>query len=224
MTSSINGVNSTLESLAIKSDETKKSNQDLGQEEFLELMVAQLNNQDPTKPMENAEFLGQLAQFGTVNGITELQTSVNSLATSLQSNQALQASTMVGRTVSVPTSSINLTAGEAVKGAVSLSANSSQVTLNVKDESGQTVKELSLGAQSAGDVNFTWDGTDDSGSALPDGVYTFIAEANIDGDQIAMGTQMQARVNSVTLSGTNGPVLNLAGIGAVSISDVKEIQ
>lgn len=224
MTSSINGVNSTLESLAIKSDETKKSNQDLGQEEFLELMVAQLNNQDPTKPMENAEFLGQLAQFGTVNGITELQTSVNSLATSLQSNQALQASTMVGRTVSVPTSSINLTAGEAVKGAVSLSANSSQVTLNVKDESGQTVKELSLGAQSAGDVNFTWDGTDDSGSALPDGEYTFVAEANIDGDQIAMGTQMQARVNSVTLSGTNGPVLNLAGIGAVSISDVKEIQ
>lgn len=224
MTSSINGVNSTLESLAIKSDETKKSNQDLGQEEFLELMVAQLNNQDPTKPMENAEFLGQLAQFGTVNGITELQTSVNSLATSLQSNQALQASTMVGRTVSVPTSSINLTAGEAVKGTVSLSANSSQVTLNVKDESGQTVKELSLGAQSAGDVNFTWDGTDDSGSALPDGEYTFVAEANIDGDQIAMGTQMQARVNSVTLSGTNGPVLNLAGIGAVSISDVKEIQ
>lgn len=224
MTSSINGVNSTLESLAIKSDETKKSNQDLGQEEFLELMVAQLNNQDPTKPMENAEFLGQLAQFGTVNGITELQTSVNSLATSLQSNQALQASTMVGRTVSVPTSSINLTAGEAVKGTVSLSANSSQVTLNVRDESGQTVKEMSLGAQSAGDVNFTWDGTDDSGSALPDGEYTFVAEANIDGDQIAMGTQMQARVNSVTLSGTNGPVLNLAGIGAVSISDVKEIQ
>ncbi len=223
MTNSITGVNSTLESLALKKEEAS-SNQSLGQQEFMELMVAQLNNQDPTKPMENADFLSQLAQFGTVNGITELQTSVQSLASSLQSNQALQASTMVGRSVFVPSNSAVLSGGEGVEGAISLTGSTSQLNLSIKDSAGQVVKEMSLGAQGEGDVSFKWDGLDDSGSALPDGAYTLTAEALVDGETVAMDTAVKAQVNSVTLSGTNGPILNLAGLGSVSISDVKQIQ
>lgn len=223
MTNSITGVNSTLESLALKKEEAS-SNQSLGQQEFMELMVAQLNNQDPTKPMENADFLSQLAQFGTVNGITELQTSVQSLASSLQSNQALQASTMVGRSVFVPSNSVVLSGGEGVEGAISLTGSTSQLNLSIKDSAGQVVKEMSLGAQGEGDVSFKWDGLDDSGSALPDGAYTLTAEALVDGETVAMDTAVKAQVNSVTLSGTNGPILNLAGLGSVSISDVKQIQ
>lgn len=223
MTNSITGVNSTLESLALKKEEAS-SNQSLGQQEFMELMVAQLNNQDPTKPMENADFLSQLAQFGTVNGITELQTSVQSLASSLQSNQALQASTMVGRSVFVPSNSVVLSGGEGVEGAISLTGSTSQLNLSIKDSAGQVVKEMSLGAQGEGDVSFKWDGLDDSGSALPDGAYTLTAEASVDGETVAMDTAVKAQVNSVTLSGTNGPILNLAGLGSVSISDVKQIQ
>ena len=101
MDKSISSVLTGIESLSsdrLKQTVEKKS---LGQEEFLELMMTQLQNQDPLNPAESGEFLSQIAQFGTVNGITELQQSFSTLASSLQSNQALQASTMVGRSVLV---------------------------------------------------------------------------------------------------------------------------
>ena len=84
---------------------------DLGQEDFLHLMLTQLKNQDPFKPMESGEFLGQIAQFGTVQGLAGLQTSFDSLSSSLVSNQALQASTVVGRSALVQTSTIGIAAG-----------------------------------------------------------------------------------------------------------------
>ena len=90
-----------LENLTLKS-EPEKSKDDLDQSEFLKLMLTQIKYQDPLKPMEGGEFLSQLAQFGTVSGIAALQSSFDVFASSLQSNQALQASTMVGRTVLVP--------------------------------------------------------------------------------------------------------------------------
>ncbi len=223
MANPINSLGNGIESLALKTQE-KKDNNELGQDEFMKLMVAQLNNQDPTKPMENAEFLSQLAQFGTVNGITELQTSFNSLTTSLQSNQALQASTMVGRTVTVPANTVNVEAGKAVEGGVELTGNTGELNLLIKNSSGQVVKELNLGAQQESVVNFKWDGLDDSGSAVPAGQYSMIAEAAIDGETQVMGTMLQAKVDSVTLSGANGPLLNLAGLGSIGINEVKQVK
>ena len=223
MANPINSLGNGIESLALKTQE-KKDNNELGQDEFMKLMVAQLNNQDPTKPMENAEFLSQLAQFGTVNGITELQTSFNSLTTSLQSNQALQASTMVGRTVTVPANTVNVEAGKAVEGGVELTGNTGELNLLIKNSSGQVVKELNLGAQQEGVVNFKWDGLNDSGSAVPAGQYSMIAEAAIDGETQVMGTMLQAKVDSVTLSGANGPLLNLAGLGSIGINEVKQVK
>ncbi len=219
----INGLGQGLDALALNKQE-KKDNKSLGQDEFMKLMVAQLNNQDPTKPLENAEFLSQLAQFGTVNGITELQTSFNSLTTSLQSNQALQASTMVGRTVAVPANTVNVEAGKAIEGAVDLTGSTGELNLLIKNSSGQVVKELNLGAHQEGEVSFKWDGLDDSGSAVPAGQYSIIAEAAIDGETQVMGTLLQAKVDSVTLSGANGPVLNLAGLGSIGINEVKQVK
>ena len=95
----IDDINSTgasaLEQFAIKQDDTPKD--ELGQSQFLELMITQIKHQDPLNPAEGGEFLSQLAQFGTVNGITELQSSFDVLATTLQSSQALQASTILPR-------------------------------------------------------------------------------------------------------------------------------
>ena len=223
MADSINSISKGLEGLALKTPENKDNNA-LGQDDFMKLMVAQLNNQDPTKPQDNAEFLSQLAQFGTVNGITELQTSFNSLTTSLQSNQALQASTMVGRTVTVPANTVNVEAGKAIEGAVELTGSTGELNLLIKNSSGQVVKELNLGAQQEGDVNFKWDGLDDSGSAVPAGQYSMIAEAAIDGETQVMGTMLQAKVDSVTLSGANGPLLNLSGLGSIGINEVKQVK
>lgn len=224
MIDSTNNIAKGLEGLGLNKPEQKKSNDSLGQEEFMKLMVAQLNNQDPTKPMDNADFLSQLAQFGTVNGITELQTSFNTLTNSLQSNQALQASTLVGRSVLVPANAVNLTTGGTVDGAIEVPQSSGEVNLIVKDSSGQIVKELSLGAQAEGTTNFKWNGLNDSGNAVPAGRYILEAEAVSRDTTSALSTMVQAKVDSVTLSGAAGPLLNLAGIGSVGINEIKQVQ
>ena len=102
-----------LDQFALRETETNRDQGELGQAEFFDLMVTQLKNQDPFKPMESGEFLGQIAQFSTVDGIGGLQRSFESLAGSLQSSQALQASTMVGRSVALPGDTLRLEAGQA---------------------------------------------------------------------------------------------------------------
>ena len=124
---------------------TDNEREELGQTEFLELMTAQLENQDPFKPLENGDFLAQIAQFSTVSGIGDLQKSFDKLSTSLVSNQALQAANLVGHKVLAPTGTVGLTQGGSVKGSIELPAASSQVTINVLDRSGQTIRELCPG-------------------------------------------------------------------------------
>ncbi len=196
----------------------------LEQEQFLELMLAQLQNQDPLKPMESGEFLGDLAQFGTVSGIGELKDSFNTLAASLQSSQALQASTMVGRNVLIERDTVKLTAGATPAMALELPATASDVQVVISDAAGQTVRQFSLGMRDQGIVNFEWDGlTSDGVQAVP-GVYTLKASALSDGVSEAVPTFIQAPVESVTLSRDGQPpVLNLTDIGAVELGTIKRV-
>ncbi len=195
----------------------------LGQEQFLELMVAQLKNQDPLKPMQNGEFLGQLAQFGTVNGIQQLQQSFASLSASLQSNQALMASSLVGRSVLVPSAQAARGDSGAVSGVVDLPVASASVSVGIYTEAGELVRRIDLGAQGAGQVRFTWDGMSDGGQMLPPGQYRIRAESSDGGVTTARDTLISAKVDSVSLGGTQGLMLNLAGIGAVPLAQVKQI-
>ena len=100
--STINSTNAYEDLGLTQRQQPQKPNDSLGQAEFLRLMTTQLANQDPLQPIQDADFIAQMAQFGTVNGITELQSSFDTLASAMQSNQALQASVMVGRTVTTP--------------------------------------------------------------------------------------------------------------------------
>jgi flagellar basal-body rod modification protein FlgD len=196
----------------------------LGQEQFLELMVAQIKNQDPTKPMDSSQFLGQMAQFGTVSGIQELQKSFSQMASSYQSNQALMASSMVGRSVLVPGSTGILPAGGALTGTADLPVSVAELTINITDSAGQQIRRLALGSKQAGEVKFSWDGLDDSGAPVAAGAYEVHAEAMLDGKNYAVDTAITAQVESVTLGGAKGMQLNLAGLGAVALSDVKQIS
>lgn len=196
----------------------------LGQDQFLELMVAQLKNQDPLKPMQNGEFLGQLAQFGTVSGIQDLQKSFSGLASSLQSNQALMASSLVGRSVLAPGDSGTLVPGASLRGAVDLPKSAQNVVLDITDSGGQLVRRLELGAQTAGAARFSWDGLNSTGALAPAGIYKLTAQVQGGNERYAVNTLIEARVDSVTLGGTNGLTLNLSGIGPVNLSDVRQIS
>ncbi len=196
----------------------------LGQDQFLDLMVAQLKNQDPTKPMDSSQFLGQMAQFGTVSGIQDLQKSFTQMASALQSNQALMASSLVGRSVMVPGGIGVLPLGGALNGSVNLPMSVADLAINVTDGSGQLVRRLVLGGQQAGDVRFSWDGLDDAGTAAAPGRYQVTAEALVDGKNYAADTSVSALVESVSLGGAQGMLLNLTGLGAVSLGDVKQIS
>jgi flagellar basal-body rod modification protein FlgD len=205
-------------------DGPKKPNDELGQSEFLELMTAQLQFQDPLEPMENGDFLGQMAQFGTVNGINTLNTTFNSLNSSFQSNQALQASTLVGRKVLIPSDIAHLGSTGGLSGSVELDQSASQVTVSVTNSAGQLVHQQQLGAQPEGISNFEWDGTNSTGAQQPAGNYSISAEVN-NGTSVTAGSMFSVvDVESVTI-GTAGQdlTLSVSGLGDISMSQVRRI-
>lgn len=222
-----NNLTSAIKDLGLGSQQpqSKKTRDQLGQTEFLDLMITQLKNQDPFSPMENGDFIAQMAQFSSVTGLAELQQSFDKLATSLQSNQALQASSLVGRTVLVPSAVGTLNTGGSISGAVELPASSGTVGINVQDSSGQVVRRLELGSQAAGDVYFNWDGMTDAGVSAPAGRYFVSADAGMGGDTVALETLMSASVDSVTLGNSGqGLTLNLTDGNVVDFSSVREIK
>ncbi len=219
---SVSGVSSALEQYQIKQDTTQKK--DLGKNEFLELLVAQLNNQNPLEPQENGEFIAQLAQFSQVEGIEKLNTSMGSLLSGYQSSQALQASSLVGRKVIVPTEKAVVDTSETFKGSLVLPVTSSNVYVNVYDNAGKAVSRVNLGQQAAGNVSFMWDGKDSSGNLLPPGTYKFEAQATYADGTKGLYTLLPANVDSVALGQNGGEMkLNLAGIGSVPLSQVQII-
>jgi flagellar basal-body rod modification protein FlgD len=196
--------------------------QTLGQEQFLELMITQLENQDPFKPLESGEFLGQLAQFGTVSGLAELKSSFADLASALVSNQALQAAQLVGRSVLVASSDAQLEEGADLEGAVELPNASSSVRVQIRDASGQLVRELDLGASPGGVAKFQWDGTTDGGEPAEPGRYGVTAHYFDGGEIRSAATLIHAAVESVRL-GQRGLAVQLRGLGEVPFSSVQEI-
>jgi flagellar basal-body rod modification protein FlgD len=222
-----NNLNNAINELGLgaKAAPGRKSPDKLGQTEFLDLMITQLKNQDPFAPMENGDFIAQMAQFSSVTGLAELQQSFDKLANSLQSNQALQASSLVGRTVMVPSAVGTLTAGGSIRGAVELPASSGAVGINIQDASGQIVRRLELGPQAAGEAYFNWDGLSNDGLPVAAGRYFVSADAGIDGETVALETLMSASVGSVTLGqGGQGLTLNLTDGNVVDFASVKNIQ
>lgn len=221
----MDGVNKTADfyssiGLATKTTEKKAASE---QDQFLQLMIAQLKNQDPFKPMENGEFLTQIAQFSTVTGIKDLQKSFEGIATSMQSNQALQASSLVGRKVMVP-HSVGALTESGLNGAVDLGMDAEHVLVSVRDKAGQLVAKFDLGPRPAGMTNFTWDGRAANGANFPPGTYQVSAEAMNGKTAEAVAAYASSIVESVTIGqGGRGMTLNLTGIGAWNINDIKQV-
>ncbi|WP_022967123.1 flagellar hook assembly protein FlgD [Denitrificimonas caeni] len=198
--------------------------EELGKNEFLELLVAQLNNQNPLEPQSNGDFIAQLAQFSTVEGVEKLNGSMQTIMSGYQSSQALQASSLVGRKVIVPIEKAVVDTSETFKASLVLPQSSSNVYVNVYSADGSLATRINMGAQEAGQVSFMWDGKNSDGEIMKPGTYRFEAQASINGETKGLYTLLPANVDSVTLGQGGGELLlNLAGLGAVPLSQVQII-
>jgi flagellar basal-body rod modification protein FlgD len=214
-------VNSVLNGLlggaAAKKDEAQDIN-----DRFLKLLVAQMKNQDPLNPLDNAQVTSQMAQINTVTGINNLNTTVGKLLEQFTGLQALQAAQLAGRDVLVSGNRLQVGAEGPGIGAVELASGASSVEVDIRDANGLLVRTLDLGALDAGTTRLNWDGRTDAGVAAAPGSYTFAARGSDGGKELAVSALMTARVEGVRVE--NGAVqLVLAGLGSVAYADIKQI-
>ncbi|MEW6765435.1 MAG: flagellar hook capping FlgD N-terminal domain-containing protein [Pseudomonadota bacterium] len=216
--------------LGLPSTTSEAGKGDLAQNDFLKLMTAQLMNQDPFAPMENGEFLGQMAQFSTVSGIQSLQASFETLAQSLQASRVLQATSMVGKQVLVNSNQVELfgsldangkaTAGT-LRGAVDVPDDVSQVSLRILSASGETLHSATLPVSSAGMTEFNWNGALAGGGYAAPGVYKVVAEAKVGDSVESLNIRAASPVTSVSLSG-DAIVLHTSR-GTLNLDEVTRI-
>jgi flagellar basal-body rod modification protein FlgD len=199
-------------------------NDALGKDAFLQLLVTQMKNQNPLEPQDNGEFVAQLAQFSSLESMQNLTGTVDNIAGLYQSSQALQASSLVGRSVIVNGGSTTVDTAKGMVGTVVVPSPSTATSVKIYDAQGNEVKTVDLGSQAAGNASFAWDGKNEAGEVLPAGNYSFVASGSLEGKATGLATYLPATVNSVT-TGVNGAemVLNLAGGQSINLSQVKTI-
>lgn len=189
---------------------------------FLKLLVAQMNNQDPLNPLDNAQVTSQMAQINTVTGINGLNDTVTQLIGQFTRLESMQAAQLTGRSVLVPGSTMALgESGNAVAG-LELDLPADKVTVEIKDANGQVVRELQLGKKDMGVTRFEWDGKTATGERAPAGNYTFSVSAT-NGSTAVTGTMLSSRLVEGVRQDGGAVQLVLAGGGAVAYTDVKQI-
>ncbi len=202
---------------------TVPNGNDLGQEDFYTLLTTQLSMQDPLNPTTNEDMIAQMTTFSMAEGITELGDKMDQLTASMTSNQALEASSLVGRNVLV-NSSVAYSDGAGISGQIPLQSKAQSVVINITDEKNQVVRQMSIGDQDAGMLDFSWDGKDKNGKALPEGKYQVKVSGLVNGKTEEFPILSYGNVSSVTL-GQNGTglELNLQGLGAIKLTDVLAV-
>jgi flagellar basal-body rod modification protein FlgD len=200
---------------------------ELGQDDFLALMLTQLKNQDPFKPMDPSEQVSQLAQFSSVSGIKEMNTSIANLTASLRGNQVLDGASLIGRTIVAESDKVYLDAPTEDRagafGSVTVPVGTSALQMIVKDSSGATVLTKALDAK-AGLRGFNWDGQTDAGTAAAAGGYQIQIMATVAGKAESLKTSFAAGVSSVALNPTNGALmLDTDTLGEIPMGDVERV-
>lgn len=187
------------------------------QDRFLKLLVAQLNNQDPMNPMDNAQMTSQMAQINTVSGIQQLNDTMKSISSQFNTMQVLQGAALVGKGVLVESNTLTVKDGIAA-GAVDLSNKADKVTIKVSSPGGQLLDTIELGAQEAGLHGFQWDASGFQGPGSP----TFTVESTLKGTKVPTTSLAMDTVLAVS-STSSGLSLELAGRSAVAYADVRSI-
>jgi flagellar basal-body rod modification protein FlgD len=197
----------------------------MNQSDFLQLLTTQLQDQDPTQPMDNSQMAAELAQFATLNTDQDIDTNIQTLnsnvSSGMQTSQVLNAANLVGKQVMVPSTTLDYS-GSAVSGGVNVTTAGDTV-VTIKDSNGNIVNTIDLGDQSVGLAQFSWNGTDSNGNAVSNGTYSI--SANSGGSSTALTTYASGSVTGVGYGGsTTGTYVQVAGVGGVPLSQVAQIN
>ncbi|MEI8624031.1 flagellar hook assembly protein FlgD [Pseudoalteromonas sp. B137] len=194
----------------------------LTQEDFFSLLTQQLSFQDPSNPADNDQMIAQMTSFTMAQGISDLNSNFDTLATSMTSNSALQASTLVGKQALLESNTVDLNESGDAKGSIVAESAVESLTLSVTDASGQLVRTIDMGSQPAGAVRFAWDGNNENGERLPEGEYTLSAQGSTNGQFSSLPMATFKNIESVNINGSSGIIVNTKE-GAVRLTDIAEI-
>jgi len=196
----------------------------MGQADFLKLLTTQMQNQDPTNPVDNTKMIADMAQFSSLEAMKQLNDTVSSMSQMFKVNQAVQASMLVGKDVVVPGNKISLISGNAPIALVDIKQPLTDVKAQIRDASGTLVREYAWDRLPVGQGDLKWDGKDGSGNALMQGNYTVTAwGTNSEGARTAVGTLVAKKVVSVDV-GSSGASLNLADGSAAGLDEIQQIR
>ncbi|MEI9927801.1 MAG: flagellar hook capping FlgD N-terminal domain-containing protein [Sphingomonas sp.] len=196
----------------------------MSQSDFLKLMTEQLKNQDPFAPVDNTQMVAQMAQFSSLAGITQMNTTLQAISDRLGGTSTSDALSWVGRSVLTQGDVAYPRADGGLSGAIDLGADATDVSVSIEDGSGKILKTVSLGAQPKGSIDFDWDGSTDSGDPAGAGPFKVnVSARGADGTSVSATPYVWAPVTSVSLSSGGDPVLTLPGLGQVPASAVRKV-
>jgi flagellar basal-body rod modification protein FlgD len=202
---------------------SSSSKTSLGQDAFLQLLVTQLQYQDPLNPMDDKEFVAELAQFSSLEQLTEINSGIENLATQNEQQQVMGAVNFIGKTIEATGTAVSLSDGKATPVTFTLPQDAETCIVNVLDTSGQIVRTVDLGATSAGQVEFTWDGMDYDGTVMTDGQYQVAVTAtDADSNTMTVSSTMTGTVQGVKQE--NGSYyLNIGNDRYVAFTDITNV-
>ena len=212
--SSSSSSSSTSTSSSSSSASSSSSNSAAGlQSEFLNLMVAQVQNQDPLNPLDGTQYVSQLAQFSMVEGIENLRVLQQQSLSMDTTSQILQSTSLVGKEVAAPTSSLTLSKEQNVSGQIALTTAADAVALKVYNSSGKLVATKSWSGSDTGTLNY------DLGT-LPAGTYSFVTTATANGSACKPQNYVNAEVNRVSLPSSGEIQLEVNGVGSIGLANI----
>jgi flagellar basal-body rod modification protein FlgD len=194
----------------------------MGKDAFLKLLLAQLNHQDPLNPADPSQFASQLAQFSSLEQLTNVNDNLTALKTTQDSGNKFQALGIIGKQIKANGDTLTLGNKETAKGGFTIGSSASCAVV-ISDANGNTVRTINMGSLASGDHAFTWDGKNAQGNTMADGTYTFsVVAQNATGNSVSATTNISGMVDSVNLDGTD-PTLYIGSL-PISLSEVTDIS
>ena len=197
----------------------------LSESDFLSLLVAQMQDQDPTQPTDPTQFVSQLANFSEVSGMDSMQSSMSNLASSMLASQVASGTSLIGQQVIASTTTAALTTGGSVTGALNVPSTATSLEVQVTDANGSAITTFPVTPPTGGGpATFTWNGLTSSGAAAPTGIYNFSVTAAGGGQSTTLTPMFASTVQSVSVNPSTQALSINTNAGSVPLSSVVQVQ